>query len=499
MTRFWIKMMALLCALLMLATMTIACADQEDSSTDTDGAGETDNTQTEQGGEDPDNIVYKANIPDGFSGGGDPFVVYTYPHDVFVWKDYDWQHSGDITGERINDAVFRRSSQVEEELDIIIEYYCGENYSNPTDFITTINAGEDAYDIGNVNMRSHISQVTQGLLVNIADIDELDLGAAWWDQNLQRDLSIYDKFFCLTGDIGTMYKRSIGTILFNKQMITEYSLNYPYELAENGEWTIECMIEMSEDVPFDIDGNDKMDQLDRYSIIYFDGVFDAMVVGADVKYATRDADGVPEMTLYSDHAVAVLEEMAELLYDDTTSYNVYRNGQNEQTMWEIFMDNRALFYYGELHSAEDKRASVSNFGIMPMPLLDEYQESYHHTVNPNVAAVIVIPTTNTEEMMTSYALDSLGAASKNILTPAYYDINLKGIVSRDEESAVSLDLIISTLSYDPGYLYVVEAGQLLRDLVHQTSDAFASKYASQESTMNTKIEKIVQAITDNYS
>ena len=495
---FWIKTVALLCALLMLITMSVSCADQNDDTTGDDGQTEGESNQGNQTEEDPENIVYTANIPDGYSCNGESFVVYTYPEDVFVWKDYDWQNSGDITGERINDAVFRRSSQVEEELDVIIEYYCGANYSTPTDFTTAISAGEDAYDIGNVNMRSHINQVTQGLLVNIADIDALDLDAAWWDQNLQNDLSIYDKFFCLTGDIGTMYKRSIGTILFNKQMINEYSLTSPYVLAEEGEWTIECMVEMTEDVPFDIDGNDKMDKADRYGIIYFDGVFDAMVVGAGVEYAIRDEFGVPEMALYSDHAVAVLEEMAELLYDDSTSYNVYRNGQNEQTMWEIFMDNRALFYYGELHSAEDMRATEYEFGILPMPKYDEFQESYRHTINAGVAAVLVIPKTNTELTQTAYILDSLGAASKNILTPAYYDINLKGIVSRDEESTVSLDIIIATLAYDMGYLYISQPGSMLRDMGRNFSTNLASRYTAIESAVQSEIQKIVDAIETHY-
>ena len=101
--------------------------------------------------------------------------------------------------------------------------------------------------------------------------------------------------------------------------------------------------------------------------------------------------------------------------------------------------------------------------------------------------------------MTSYALDALGAASKNILTPAYYDINLQGVVSRDEESAVTLDLVIGTLSYDPGYQYISEAGAFLRNLVAAQSTAFASAYAGNESVMQSKIDKIVEAIESKYS
>ena len=62
-----------------------------------------------------------------------------------------------------------------------------------------------------------------------------------------------------------------------------------------------------------------------------------------------------------------------------------------------------------------------------------------------------------------------------------------------------MDLVISTLSYDPGYQYIAEAGQLIRELVNTKSDAFTSKYESQESVMTSKIEKIVEAIQDKYS
>jgi hypothetical protein len=190
--------------------------------------------------------------------------------------------------------------------------------------------------------------------------------------------------------------------------------------------------------------------------------------------------------------------MVELLYDESTSYNVYRNGQNEQTMWEIFMNNRALFYYGELHSAEDMRAMECEFGILPLPMYDEYQESYRHTINAGVAAVVVIPKTNVNLERTAYVLDALGAASKNILTPAYYDINLKGVISRDEDSADSLDTIISTLSYDMGYLYIGQPGTMLRQLGRNFSTNLASEYTKIESAVNSEIERIVAAIEQHY-
>ncbi|MBQ7318635.1 MAG: hypothetical protein IJW97_00445 [Clostridia bacterium] len=494
-----IRLIALLCALLMLATCAIACAESDPEDTDKTPSEDTSDPSEDNDPEEDKETVYKANIPDGFSyGTDDPFTVYAYPTDVFVWKDYDWQHSGGLTGDRINDAVFKRTSQVEEELSMDIEFFCGASYSNPSEFTTAITTGDDTYDVGNVSMRNHLSMVKQGQVLDLSEMTALDIEAPWWDQHLREDLTIYDKYFCLTGDIGTMYKRSIGAIIFNKVLIDEYSLESPYALVENNEWTLEMLIEMTENVSLDINSDDLWTEEDRYGIILFDGAFDSMMIGADVYWATRDADGVPEMSMYGDRAVDTWDLIAELLFDTERAYNVYNHGQNEQVMWDIFMDDRALFYYGELHSAEDMRANISDFGILPMPKLDEYQENYAHTINAGVAAVLVVPMTNDDMQRTAYVLDSLGAASKNILTPAYYDLNLKSVVSRDDESEAMLDIIFSSLRYDMGYLFVPQANSMIRSLGRNFSTDLASSYSANEGSFETEIENLITAILNKY-
>jgi hypothetical protein len=490
-----IRILTVAMALCLLLVAICSCANEAQPKDPKDPQQQQTPDATNPDPDDDTPTVYTADIPAGYNAGGTTFTVYTFPTEVFVWKDYDWQNTGDIISDRINDAVFQRSSQVEEELGLNIEFYCGQSYADPAEFKTACASGDAQFSIGNITMLNHIALVQSGYLMDLNTYGEIALDAPWWDQNIQKDLSILDRNFALTGDIGTMYKRSIAIIIFNKELMRDLGEEDPYGYIETKEWTIEKLIEMSDEVSLDLDSNDTWDENDRYGMIYFSDVICALEIGAGVKYA-EIIDGVPELTINSDEAIAVLDLASELLYDKERAYN--NTGFTEENMWRMFMGDQALFYYGELHSAEDMRASQSDFGLMPIPLYDEYQESYHHTVNPNVAAVIVVPITNVDETMTSYALDALGAASKNILTPAYYDINLQGVVSRDEESTVTLDLVISTLSYDPGYQYIGEAGAFLRDLVAAQSTAFVSSYTSKESLMQSKIDKIIEAIETKY-
>ena len=61
-----------------------------------------------------------------------------------------------------------------------------------------------------------------------------------------------------------------------------------------------------------------------------------------------------------------------------------------------------------------------------------------------------------------------------------------------------LDTIISTLSYDMGYLYIGQPGTMLRQLGRNFSTNLASEYSKIESAVNSEIERIVTAIEQHY-
>ena len=127
------------------------------------------------------------------------------------------------------------------------------------------------------------------------------------------------------------------------------------------------------------------------------------------------------------------------------------------------------------------------------------EKDVQEAINANVAAVLVVPMSNLDLDMTGYVLDTLGAESKNVLTPAYYELNLQGQISKDVESTISLDIIISTLRYDIGYLAVRPAGAMMRALNTAYSTDLASAYKRQMSSINNTLETLVESIVDNYS
>ena len=98
--------------------------------------------------------------------------------------------------------------------------------------------------------------------------------------------------------------------------------------------------------------------------------------------------------------------------------------------------------------------------------------------------------------MTGHVMDTLGAESKNELTPAYYDVTLIGKVSRDAESAASLDIIIDTIRYDIGYLSGIGISSMLNTMANSFTTDLASQYQKQSKVFDKLLTRIVDTFVE---
>ena len=391
---------------------------------------------------------YTAKIPEGTDLGGKPFRIMVYNEDNPVWYDVDF-NAVEETGETINDAVFQRTRAAEEQLHFKLERYPVADYGK-TALSTSVQAADDAYDAGFVYTRGVFPLAEEGMLLDMNEVPGLQLDAPWWDQNERTQLSVAGKLFMLTGDISIMYRKSLRVVYYNKALAADYDVVNPYELIDNGRWTLEAFLSMCRNVSKDLDGDGKMGAADQYGLVYSVDTITLGLVASDVKFADKDADDLPVLSLYNTRTMDVWNKYTSILFDTSIAANCTHENWNGTDM---FAQNLGLFACIELHNTEKLRGMVSDFGILPMPKYDEAQKDYHVTINPHCAAMLVIPVTNSDPAKTALVLDVLGAESKNTLTPAYYDVYLKGKSARDDESQVSLDIIFNSIRYDIGYCY----------------------------------------------
>lgn len=193
------------------------------------------------------------------------------------------------------------------------------------------------------------------------------------------------------------------------------------------------------------------------------------------------------LSLYNERTQSVWEKLTTgLMYDK--QYCFYGDTLN------MFEADKGLFASIELHNLQSMRAMDTDFGILPNPMYDENQQSYYSIINATVAAMMVVPTDcpNTERL--GYVLDVMGAESKNVLTPAYIEVYLKGKTSRDNESEATLDIIFNNIRYDLGRCYNWGSiGTFLQTYFASYGTDLASKYKSAEKTMQIAMDRAIAA------
>ena len=94
---------------------------------------------------------------------------------------------------------------------------------------------------------------------------------------------------------------------------------------------------------------------------------------------------------------------------------------------------------------------------------------------------------------TGYFIELMSAESRKVLLPEYYEINLKGKVARDQESAEMLDLIFANRIYDLGQIY--DPGNFSNTLIYMTMTKdrdVASKWASNQKMINKTLDRMLE-------
>ncbi len=439
----------------------------------------------------PGTTSYKPkNVPEGTNYDGREFTVMTFGETTVVWFDVDW-NATEENGEDINDGVYKRTARVEDQLGIVVVPELGGVHGDGGTLKTHVMANDGLYDIAFVNVRSAGTLSQDECLYDLFTVPELEIEADWWDQNCVKDMSIYNMLFMLTGDIEIMYKKSIGVTLFNKEMLRDNQLPNPYEMVQNKEWTIDQIGIMGSVVSSDVNNDDKWTKDDTYGFLYYSDVSALGVIGAESSFCTKDEDDIPEISFMNDRTVDALDMWFDIMFDETLSYS----DNNEDVLKPMFINNQALFDFNEFHAVEQLRQMETNFGILPIPMLDDSQENYWHTINPHVGSVMVIPYDNEDLEFTAWVTDSLGAASKNILTPKYYDAYLKWKNTRDDESKEIIDLILATVRYDIGYMYDFGG---LSDLTLGMCSRKSRNVASDFAAIEDKAEKALFDAVDKY-
>jgi len=441
----------------------------------------------------------KDSLPDGLDFGGAKIRI-LHRNDIEAWRD-EIMVEGEI-GEIVNDALYYRNKKVEERLNVeIVSVSTAGGWDSRNSFLNTVrksvNAGNDDYDFIAGHAYYMPSLAPEGLLYNLNEINYLNPNAEWWSESCARETAINDKLFFITGDLSYTLLREMIVVYFNKKISQDFGLDNLYQITLDGDFTVGKIAEITKTMYRDLNGNGKRDKDDMYGFAMTTGVYvDALFNAFNQPIVKKDADGIPQLVMNNPRMIEIVEKTYDFYYTNDNIYAISEyDAGNEQSIIDMFIEDRVLFMPGTLSMNEKLRAMESDYGILPYMKWDKEQPGYY-TTSKDSYSLFCIPITCGKLDSIGAVMEAMCAESYRTVTPAYYEIALKKKYSRDEETSQMLDLIRAGITFDFGTVNSInlsDINKIFRELMTEKKTNFVSRYEKSEKKFQTALEKLLEA------
>lgn len=439
--------------------------------------------------------IVEAGIPKNQNFEGRDFTVHTRGN----VEQYEWL-AEDMNGEVLNDAIYNRNLAVEELLNINLVIIAEGSWSDyaPTTLPkikASILSGDGAYDLI-AGFSTPISSVAKtGLLKNLNDFEYIDFDKPWWSQNIVEELTVNNNTYFGVGSLSLSMIYSMECIFVNNdifKLTAEPNYNI-YETVNNGNWTWDEMIRLSDNAYQDLNGNGAKDIDDRFGLGFCDNTNSiyGFFYGTGTKLITRNASGEPELTYDIEHIGKIVDKAIEMLYNTPSAYN------SDSSPALDFSKGTVLFYNHWLYWGQTKYSGLmDDYGIVPMPKFNTAQENYYTPVQAGMHMYCIpIDVKNPEQ--NGIITEALAAESYKSLVPQYYEIVLKTKYAKDSQTSQMVDIMYDTVLFDFAYIYNNDISFIsnIQSTIQSKNNTIASKLATAKKVSDNKLSTLLEAIS----
>ncbi len=381
-----------------------------------------------------------------------------YKKEVFRMIGFDepglWYYADEYSNEQgsvhiLNNTIYEMNTLIEDYLNIQIEYERIDHVSTGGEIFDTVQptimSGDDTYQLCILHpYYSYTNFITKNYALDFYDLPDLDIDQPYWNKDVMEQLSINDHAYIGLGDI---CKYTIGILYCNKDMLKDVDIAVPYDMVRNGNWTLDEFFSMTSGLYAD-NGDGKRNNSDTYGFAsLWDANASSFMQASGIYIATRNEEGVFELSLYGDRLVDMYDKLYNWSKNESTYLWNFANKYNESVNID-FLNSQAYFTHADLGT----QYLEANFGVgmLPMPKYDAEQSNYAHV---NWGNNIVIPTTVQDKAMVGQVLELMGYYSKTMVQQKYYDEVLQLRVSDAPDDREMVELIYNTIVYDPGIAF----------------------------------------------
>lgn len=419
---------------------------------------------------------------------------------------HDWavcnMTAEEMTGEVINDAIFKRQLAVEDRLKIKLVEEIGGGVANRLN--NAVMAQTHEYDLCNIATSEALNAYQKGYVVDQNEIETMNLDNPWWEKDLNDTLNMGGVQYITFGQSNLVYYNSFYIIAFNKQMITDLGLENPHDLVKSGDWTWDKMYEMMQAAANDLNGDG------TYTIgedtIGFTGHVNHMrnlLLSSGETITQTDADGNPTYNGLTERYINGYEKFMQYFIESPIAavtgcspnhFTGFTATAGVKSYVDAFNRGYSLFSATGTYEVMALRESNMEYGLVIMPKYDKDQLDYVAPVY-SAADGMVIPSTTPDLDRVGVIMETLGALSYNNVLDALVSNVLHYKCANSETDIEMIDLI-----FEKGAIDVALANNfgscanVLNSLQTYYNHSVVSSFATISKKITSDIETAVEGV-----
>ena len=405
---------------------------------------------------------------------------------ILARKETNYEYAADkgLGGNSVERKVYERNHMVSTRFNANIKVVQkAGGWEQRNEFLTAVRGeamgGGGGYDLVSTHSVYLGWMTIEGLATDMATLEGMDFSKAWWNQNLYDEININGHVYFMLGDICTTTYEYMQVMFFNESkfesFFPEIGMETIYKLVEDGEWTWEKLIEYA--TAFGSSGNAEVTD---YGLAMNNHSWRASFIAQDAYiYSRNDIGELMMEPTPSEKLVSIVDEMVDLYSKENIYLHVaWDTGAN--VLNPMFSGGNVLFYPQTLGEAANIAQSMKDqYGVIPLPKYDNFQEKYYTICRDTVSAVMIMTTTD-DPLMSGIMTEALCMYGHELVVPEYYEIVLKVRYFDDARYSDILDMIRDGLTIQPVACYIEGA---------EHSDMFWDQ------VVNTKRNEVVSTYT----
>ncbi len=428
--------------------------------------------------------------------GGKEFTIYASLNKAY---EYD---APELTGDVVSDAVYYKNTAVEDYLGIRFNFIYEDNEWPARETFNgkitqDIMSGDRVYDLVNGITVCTTPIIGEGYFLDGKQLPNVQFDKPWWIADMYDRFSVGGKLFGFIGDGALSLYKDMTVIFFNKRIWDEYKAPNPYELVRNDEWLLDKFIEVCSTMAVDLNGDGTFKpEDDQYTYIAEAVPNGTFQTALQLEVVRIEKDGTPTYLGLTEKFASAFERLQAFNKLDGVKGNFNSIDTKTYESMKTFANCNIATMTNFIYSTEYLRDMKDDYGIIPLPKYDEYQEKYIAQLGTSTTMMFV-PITTKDVTLTSKVMEALAYYGHEMVVPKYYEVALKEKYARDTDMMEMLDIIREGASFDFLYVYgtTLTSAPNSSFRFYNTSDNIASIFASNETKFTASLADLIDKVS----